>query len=301
MSTDDRGTAPGHELRAFRRLAGLIWYGLTTFVVLAYLKAIVVPALAAARQSDWAGAGELLSALQALVGLVLLVAAFLLVGVAVRVLKREALGVGPRPAPPGPTAFPAPVTLSVGAWVLLLTFLSLFGLVLMLRAPSTGTLRGALLTMFAAGVGSSITTILGYLKHASEQKDFDPAYTAWYIGRPVIGLLLGLLFYFVLKGGLMATVATARDINDFGLVAAGGLVGLFSKNAVEKLHELFNVLFQTREQAAQAFLERLPEPLKQQVRPYLASSRAAQSDPAPVATEDAVPPPATVPTPEERR
>jgi flagellar biosynthesis protein FliR len=57
--------------------------------------------------------------------------------------------------------------------------------------------------MFAAGVGSCISTILAYLLHASEKKDFDVAYTPWYFARPLMGMLLGLIFYFVLKGGLL--------------------------------------------------------------------------------------------------
>ena len=51
-----------------------------------------------------------------------------------------------------------------------------------------------------------ITTILGYLEHASYRKNFSRAFVPWYIGRPIMGMLLGLVFYFVIKGGLWALV-----------------------------------------------------------------------------------------------
>jgi hypothetical protein len=105
--------------------------------------------------------------------------------------------------------------------------------------------------MFAAGVGSIITTILAYLQHASQEKDFDRAYAPWYVARPLMGLLLGLVFYFVFRGGLLATVQTGvegKELNKWALAGLGALVGLFSKNAIEKLREVFDTLFRTKEQ-----------------------------------------------------
>jgi hypothetical protein len=272
-------TPGGRTGKAFSRLAYLIWYGFALFLLLAYLKAIVYPALVVAGESGWSDPAAVISLVQVAVGLFLLGAVFAMVQMGLKLLRPDVLKAAPHAGAVPGRAFPAPVTLTVGGWVLLFTFASLVALILTLRFPGGGNLRGALLTMFAAGVGSSIATILGYLKHASEQQDFDPAYSAWYIGRPIIGALLGLLFYFVMKGGLVATVASRQEINEFGLVAVGGLVGLFSKNAVEKLREMFNVLFQTREQSQQELLDRLPDDLKTRIKPYLTSSDRPASPP----------------------
>ena len=85
--------------------------------------------------------------------------------------------------------------------------------------------------------------VLGYLTHASIEKNFDVSYLPWYIARPFMGLMLGLLFFFLFKGGLLATLpGNSQDLNDFGLAGIGGLVGLFSKNAIEKLREIFTRL-----------------------------------------------------------
>jgi hypothetical protein len=108
-----------------------------------------------------------------------------------------------------------------------------------------GDLHNILVTMFAAGIGASITTILGYLEHASSDRDFRASYVPWYVARPLLGLLLGVVFYFVIKGGLLATVGSqnADNIDVYGLAAFAALVGMFSKQAIEKLREVFATLF----------------------------------------------------------
>jgi hypothetical protein len=145
-------------------------------------------------------------------------------------------------------------------------------------------IRDLIVTLFAAGVGSTIATMMGYLEHACVKKDFDPAFAPWYVGRPIMGLLLGALFYFVLKGGLLATVSGADEngamaLNEYALAGLGGLVGLFSKNALEKLREVFDIFFATRIQvareAAADLVNRLPAELRRQVQPFLAPAGAA--------------------------
>ena len=129
-------------------------------------------------------------------------------------------------------------------------------------------IRNLLVTMFAAGIGSIITTILAYLKHASVKCDFKLAYIPWYFARPLIGVLLGVVFYFVLKGGLLAvgTPPNSSDINMYGLGGFATLVGLFSKSAVEKLRDVFGTLFSTEADAQAKLLERLPDGLAKQVK-----------------------------------
>jgi hypothetical protein len=47
---------------------------------------------------------------------------------------------------------------------------------------------------------------------------------------------------------------------------------MFSKEAIEKLRELFNTLFSTRKNVEESIIERLPPELKKQVRPFLDSA-----------------------------
>ena len=164
-------------------------------------------------------------------------------------------------------AFPGGLTVHVGLWVLFYSFLSVVGLYLAFNPSIVGklidnssanaeALNESLIMLFSAGVGSSVSTLLAYLLHASEKKDFDNAFVPWYFARPIMGMLLGLIFYYALKGGILVLTTTtgAENLNDYALAAVGGLVGMFSKNALEKLREVFNTLFSTRESTVQPAL-----------------------------------------------
>ncbi|HSR68719.1 MAG TPA: hypothetical protein VLU25_12345 [Acidobacteriota bacterium] len=218
-----------------------------------------------------------LSGLQALLGGLVLLAALLYVlpsalspasGVAAKAKKeRDKSQSGTAPG----YAFPQANTVGIGLFLVLISLAFVAGLfVVMARhepllaslnlTQGSGQLQAqrlqlqdAMIAMLAAGIGSCISTLLAYLKHASSLRDFDPAYTPWYLCRPLMGVMLGLVFYFLLKGGFLATVnasgdADVGDFNDWGLAGISALVGLFTKNAVEKLGEVFQTLFRSRDQ-----------------------------------------------------
>lgn len=71
----------------------------------------------------------------------------------------------------------------------------------------------------------------------------------WYSFRPFIGAGLALVLYASVRGGFMAVTtgsnAKASELNPFGLVALGALVGMFSKAATMKLGEVFDTLFKS--------------------------------------------------------
>jgi hypothetical protein len=60
-------------------------------------------------------------------------------------------------------------------------------------------------------------------------------------------MALALIFYFVVRGGLLSTGAAASDMSAFGVAAVAGLAGMFSKQATDKLRELFDNLFRTEQ------------------------------------------------------
>ena len=282
-------------MKTFRMFAAVIWYGAGIYLTLNYVQwrffsawpgAVGVPA--------WIAVSKIV------LELVLLVGFFVLIHAAIR----AAIAVSPvAPRAATPTAgesFPSEVTAVVGIWLLILAGISAVGLLLVINPicwPEwlQSCLRerpdytNALVTMFGAGVGSSIATILGFLEHASEKKDFERAYAPWYVGRPVMGMLLGLVFYFLVRGGLLAVIPAkgeASDLSPAGLAGLGALVGLFSKNAIEKLRELFSTLFSTKKDAEndakQSLLDRLPPDLKNKVTAHLGGptgSRGTQRPP----------------------
>ena len=106
----------------------------------------------------------------------------------------------------------------------------------------------ALIMLFAGGLGSGLYAIRAYLLHACDKKDLDPDYLPWYPFWMFMGALLSLIFYFALRGGLLfLTLNSAQtsfdSLNGWSLAAAGSLIGLFSKYALEKLRKVFLTLF----------------------------------------------------------
>lgn len=60
-------------------------------------------------------------------------------------------------------------------------------------------------------------------------------------------LLLALLAYVALRGGFLTgnTTSATANIDAYGVATVSGLVGLFSKQATDKLEEIFNTAFHT--------------------------------------------------------
>jgi len=61
-----------------------------------------------------------------------------------------------------------------------------------------------------------------------------------YLSLPFIGGGLAVIFYLILRGGLVT--GTSGQVNYFGFAAIAAMVGLFSPQAVEKLKQVFNTV-----------------------------------------------------------
>ena len=98
---------------------------------------------------------------------------------------------------------------------------------------------------------------LGSLIHAAKSfasfagnRALVASWTWWYALQPFVGMALALVFYVVIRGGLFASGSSASAVSPFGIAGISGLVGMFSKQATDKLNELFCSLFQTAADAA---------------------------------------------------
>ena len=94
-----------------------------------------------------------------------------------------------------------------------------------------------------------LSGLLGALVHATTSlatflgnRSFYGSWIPWYVFRPVIGMTLGLLFYLIVRGGIVSA-SGANAINPFGVAAISGLAGLFSKQTVDKLRDIFEHAF----------------------------------------------------------
>jgi hypothetical protein len=91
---------------------------------------------------------------------------------------------------------------------------------------------------------------LGSLVHAFRSLYWYVGYRAlvrsWlpkYILLPFVGATLGLVFYFVIRGGFFSPQATSEQISPYGFAAVAGLIGMFSEQAAEKLKQVATTLF----------------------------------------------------------
>jgi len=107
---------------------------------------------------------------------------------------------------------------------------------------AAGEVRYILLAASMGAVGSAIQAMTFYASYVGK-RTFERSWTVWYVFRPFVGMPLALIFYFVIRGGFFSLAAGTEAVSPFGVAALCGLVGMFSKQAMDKLQELFGSLF----------------------------------------------------------
>ncbi len=98
------------------------------------------------------------------------------------------------------------------------------------------------IAMLAGALGSFIHATTSFADYVGNRK-LSGNWVWWYLLRPFIGMTLAVIFYFVVRGGFISPNAGGSDMNPFGIAAMAGLVGMFSKQAIDKLNEVFTALF----------------------------------------------------------
>jgi len=102
----------------------------------------------------------------------------------------------------------------------------------------------------------------------------------WYLLRVFIGVALATIFYLAVRGGFLAAQADTADVNPYGIAALAGLVGLFSKQATDKLEEVFTTLFRVQDRKGDALRgdkATLPKPRLVGVEPRTVRRRETAS------------------------
>ncbi|MFC1763589.1 hypothetical protein ACFL6U_16110 [Planctomycetota bacterium] len=104
---------------------------------------------------------------------------------------------------------------------------------------SCATVVGLVLIM--GGLGACLHGITSLAVHRG-LNNFSADWTLWYLCRPFVGGILALVFYLVINGGLMPQ-ADDNSTTFFGMLGLSGLIGLFSKQALNKLSIIFDAVF----------------------------------------------------------
>jgi hypothetical protein len=101
-----------------------------------------------------------------------------------------------------------------------------------------------LLVITASSVGSFVHVATSFSTHVGRNR-FEFTWATWYLFRIFIGASLASVFYFVMRAGFLSGDQTNTALNAYGIAAIAGFVGLFSRQATDKLRELFDTLFKT--------------------------------------------------------
>jgi hypothetical protein len=100
------------------------------------------------------------------------------------------------------------------------------------------------LVFVAGALGAFVHASRSFVDFKGNQR-LRSSWTWWYILQPLTGASLAIVMYFVVRAGFFASTTGANALNPWGFVAVAAMVGLFTKQATNKLDELFSTMFRT--------------------------------------------------------
>jgi hypothetical protein len=98
-----------------------------------------------------------------------------------------------------------------------------------------------LVSLAGGALGGTLHAAASLTAHVAS-RDFGRSWTMWYLLNPLIGAALATTFLFVLQAGLDGQSAPGSG-SIYGVAAAAALTGLFSRHALRKLKDIFDVAF----------------------------------------------------------
>jgi hypothetical protein len=107
-------------------------------------------------------------------------------------------------------------------------------------------LRMLLLVLLAGALGSYIHVATSFSYHIA-RRDYEPHWYWWYWMRLPVGATLALVFIMIIEGGLFVVSTSYSDSTPITTIGVAALIGLFSRHALEKLRDIFDVVFNPRD------------------------------------------------------
>lgn len=103
-----------------------------------------------------------------------------------------------------------------------------------------------LLVLIMGAIGSWLHAASSFLDFVGN-RNFITSWITWYLMRPILGAMMAVIFYVVIRAGLFPHSGIGIEaINPFSIAALAGLVGLFTQRATKKLADVFDALFPTQ-------------------------------------------------------
>lgn len=108
--------------------------------------------------------------------------------------------------------------------------------------------RMVILVLLSGLLGSLIHGATSFSSYVGDQK-LDKNWLWWYALRPFVGMAVAFVFYIVFRGGLVNNTKL-ESLNVYGVMTLAALAGLFSDRATLKLKEIFETMFQPKDDRA---------------------------------------------------
>ncbi len=167
-----------------------------------------------------------------------------------------------------PSVVPERLVVVFGIYLIALNLLLLYGLVAIWPCtlpgrsdPRSSTLVCPifsletcylLIVILSGALGSYIHLATSFADYLGNRQLYQ-SWLWWYVLRPFIGMGLAVIVYFAVRAGLVmitlsnGTAPTSNELNPYTIAAIAGLAGMFSKQATDKLRELFENVLTTKE------------------------------------------------------
>jgi len=99
-----------------------------------------------------------------------------------------------------------------------------------------------LVVILAGGLGGILHSLRSVAWYVGERQLLW-SWMLFYAVLPIVGAIVALLFYLLIRGGLITPQGSSKDINAYGMAAIAALVGLFTSQAAQMLLRVFSNLF----------------------------------------------------------
>jgi hypothetical protein len=133
--------------------------------------------------------------------------------------------------------------LLIGLWPGQKDPVSLLGGLVRVVVSEDAEARLTLVALLAGALGSFVHAATSFATYLGNRQ-LIRSWAGWYALRPFIGMALALIVYFLIRGGFISPSANGTAISPYGVAAVAGLAGMFSKQATDKLQDVFKQLLQ---------------------------------------------------------
>jgi len=101
--------------------------------------------------------------------------------------------------------------------------------------------RLILIVILSGFLGALVYSLRSFFWYTGN-RELKSSWLLMYLLVPIVGSMLAVIFYMLLRGGLFSPTTTVADTSPFGFAAIAALVGMFTNQASEKLRTVFETL-----------------------------------------------------------